>query len=64
LEKVRNGRPRVSSAAAAQQRVDKLVTRLAGRYRDDGLAVPLDYGYGYHSGHGWRTPKLKDRHYI
>jgi hypothetical protein len=42
LGKIRSGRPRVTSAAPAQQRVDKLVTRLADRYRENGPTVPLD----------------------
>lgn len=42
LEKIRSGRRRLSPAAPAQQRVDKLVTRLADRYQDNGPAVPLD----------------------
>jgi hypothetical protein len=42
LEKIRSGRPPVSSEVPARRRVEKLVTRLADRYRDNGPAVPRD----------------------
>ncbi|MFT3851367.1 MAG: restriction endonuclease [Ilumatobacteraceae bacterium] len=42
LATIRSGRARLSSPTPNTQRVDRLVTRLADRYRETGPATPLD----------------------